>query len=92
MDDVQKSASQKAFFISLIYVGVGTLCLLSMYADSPLYGDWAFFGALITLPVTFASFGLLYMEPERFGLALLIQAIMFFVMWYLVYRSLNKTK
>lgn len=92
MDDIQKSASRKAFLVSLTYVGMGTLCLFSMYADSPLYGDWAFLGAIITLPVIFVSFGLLYMEPERFGLALLFQIIMLFITWHLVYKSLNKTK
>jgi hypothetical protein len=66
--------NKKALFISLIisffYVGLGTLSLLALYPSSPIYGDWAFYIMLFTLPVSFIGFGIIYAEPNYASFAL----------------------
>lgn len=42
--------AKNTFFISLAYVGLGTISVLSMYPGSPLFGNWVIFAVLVTYP------------------------------------------
>ncbi len=75
----------RSFIISLLYVGFSTFCLLSLYPKSPTYFEWSMLGVLITIPVSFISFGILYMEADN-QYILWIQGAMFFIFWWFVYR------
>jgi len=76
----------KTFFISVLYVGLGTVSVLGMYPESPIYWEQSFIGFLITFPVSVLSFGIAYMESENYELVLLVQLGMFFLFWFILYR------
>jgi len=78
---------KRTFTISFLYVLVGTISVLSVYPEAPLYGDWVIVTLLLTLPVSFISLSVMYMDSSSFGLIILIQLIVFCVMWYFLYRS-----
>ena len=79
----------KSFIISLLYVGFGTLSLVSMSPSGPIYWEWSMIGLLLTFPVTFISFSVMFMEKNYYAL-LSIQSIVFCVFWLLLYRFLKK--
>jgi len=83
---------KRAFIISFLYVFIGTISVLSVYPEAPLYGDWVIVALLLTLPVAFISLGVMYMDASAFGLVILIQLIVFCVLWYVLYRVLDKRK
>ena len=75
-----------AFWISLCYVGLGTLTILSIYPKDALYGNWVLVSSLITLPVTFLSFGYRYAQSEPLYPVFIIQSVMF-VLTFWVFKS-----
>lgn len=77
---------RNSLMFSLIYVGLGTISVLGMYPESPVYWEWSFLGLLITLPVSALSFGISYMESGNYVLILLIQFGVFILCWLIVYR------
>ena len=92
MDNIIASALKKSFFITLIYVGLGTLCLFSSLVNTPdnefIIGLAATI-ALITLPVTFIGWGILYSSPD-YGTALLVQSIIFLLFWLILFLILKR--
>jgi hypothetical protein len=78
-----------SFFISLAYVGLGTISVLSIYPSSPLYGSWVTFALIITLPVNFISVGIMYTDPTAIALILIVQLGYFLLFWFIVYRFLK---
>jgi hypothetical protein len=84
---MEKSKALKiSFLISLLYVGLGTISILSMYPKDLLYGGWVIWCLLITLPVNFISFGLMFMDKDQIFWVFLIQLSVLFLTWFLVYR------
>ncbi len=79
-----------SFFISLAYVGLGTISVLSIYPSSPLYGAWVVFALLITLPVNFISVGIMYTNPTASGIVVIIQVIYFLLFWLILYSILKR--
>jgi hypothetical protein len=77
----------KSFFISLAYVGLGTICVLSVYP--PFYRDWILVGLIITLPANFISFGIMYSNSTAYGTVLIVQLFSFFLFWFIVYGVLK---
>jgi len=75
---------KKSFFISLIYVSIGTIAVLSMYPGSFLSGDWMVFVLLATLPVNFISVGVMYADSTAVGTVLIIQIAFFFLCWFII--------
>ena len=72
-----QNIQQRAFVISLIYVGLGTLAVCSIYpADTFFFGGWAIFGMIFTFPVSIISFGYRYANADSLGAVFVIQAIM----------------
>lgn len=81
---------KKSFLISVIYVGLATVTVLSVYPSSPLYGDWVILSALLTLPVNFLSHAIMYGDPNDKKLVLIIQGLYFLAFWVFLYRYLVK--
>lgn len=82
--------AKRAFIISFLYVFIGTISVLSVYPEAPLYGDWVIVTLVLTLPVTFISLGVMYADASAFGLVVLIQLVVFCVLWYVLFRVLDK--
>jgi hypothetical protein len=76
--------------ISLIYVGIGTFSIIGMYPQSPFYWDLSYLGFLLTFPVSVFGFGVIYSEPDSYGLVLIVQLCVFFVFWWLLYKFMLK--
>jgi|GEM_PF-7104764 len=76
---------KSSFWRSFLYVGLATISVLSLPHDSPLHGSWMFIGIVITLPVSFISFGIMYMEPSGYYLVLLVQFIHFLLLWAILF-------
>lgn len=91
-------ARRKSFYISLIYVGLGTIALFSfsfrIFRESDFLDIMTSLIMLVTMPVSFISFGILYSEGREASLiALAVQFIIFLIFWYVVYRyMLNKNR
>jgi len=79
----------KSVVISLLYVGFGTYSLLGMSPQSPFFWEWSALGLLITMPVSFIGFGLMYGEWNP-SLLMLVQTGVFLLFWLIVYRVLLK--
>ena len=88
MTEPQSRAFNNSLIISMAYVGLGTLSVLSLFPSFPLSGQWAWIGVLITFPVSFIGFGIAYMEPDNYVVVLLAQAVVFGLFWFIVYRLL----
>lgn len=82
----------KSFIISFLYVGLGTLSVLSAYPSSPLYGSWVLLTMILTLPVNAFSFGIVFSDSDAFGSVLIVQAIVFLICWLLLFRWMNRRK
>ncbi len=66
----------KAFIITVIYVGLGTLSVCSVYPSDPFYGEWSLFGLIMTVPVTVISFSYRFAESKDLLPVFIIQTIM----------------
>src|SRR5882672_4176552 len=93
MNTSKVEARKYSFYFSILYVGIGTLAELS--STTSIFNENEFIEIilliimLITMPVCFISFGILYGEGSGAWLAVLIvQVAVFFVVWYLSYRYL----
>lgn len=75
----------KSLLIALVYVGIGTLSLVSMYPKSPIYTPIAWIGFLITFPVTISSFGIMYTEPNSLEKIVVVQLLTFIIVWAILY-------
>lgn len=82
----KKSAYGYAYLIALLYVGFGTLAVLSMYPDDPFYGEWVLWGLFITFPVSAASWAVLYAAPSQLLLVVFIQFGIFVLTGKAIYR------
>lgn len=92
-----KQELKKSFLISFVYVGFGTLSVLSSIPSFPLSGPWAVFGVLLTFPVSIFSFGIAYADSTLTGLILIVESIVFLLFWillfwYLIRRSKRMPK
>ncbi|MFC6999123.1 hypothetical protein [Rufibacter roseus] len=93
MEEIENKAKKDALYISLVYVGLGTISLLAI--ASPTLMEIEFVSILfwlillLTMPVSFIGFGILYGEgKEGMGYALLTQVIVFVIFWFITYRIL----
>lgn len=92
MKNSQAYTLKISFIISVIYVGIGTLSLLSMDPDFILSGDWAWVGLLITFPVSVIGFGIVYTEPDSSLLIISVQFLHMLLLWFIIYRIMKKRK
>ncbi len=81
----------RSLIISFIYVGLGTIAVLGVYPSSPfnagLLTDW---GIFFTFPVTFVSFGIAFADSSAHQQILIVQLIVFFLFWAIIYFTLSK--
>jgi hypothetical protein len=84
--ETKRRILKQTFIFSLLYVGVGTLAVLSLSPTSMFYGSWALVVTLITLPVNLFSLGIAYADDDMVGMILIIQAIVFLIFWLILYR------
>jgi hypothetical protein len=83
----------KSLIISLVYVGSGTVAIMSGYPSSPLYGSWVLPVQVLTLPVNLIGGSIeMFSNPTDYNLILIIQSIVFIIFWYIVFRWLNKRR
>jgi len=87
---MKKKAIRASLIISVLYVGLGTVSILSIDPEFFLSGDWAWFSYLLTLPVSIVGFLIMYTEKEYLGLLIPTQLIVFAIFWFLMYRILLK--
>lgn len=85
-----KRAFIYSFFIALVYVSISTLSLLSAYPEDPLYGEWVTVVLLLTLPVSFIGGAITYACSDCQSQVLLVQVIVFFTFWFLLYLIMKK--
>jgi uncharacterized membrane protein len=90
MDKKKYTILIKSLIISLAYVGLGTISLLSGYPSSPLYGDWVLPIMLLTLPVSVWSFGIVFADSHAFWAVIIVQTIVFLIFWLLLFRWMQK--
>lgn len=70
-------ANKSIFWIALIYNGIGTLTVCSIYPADRFYGDWALPFTIITMPVNFLSFIYRFTESGPLYPVYIIQLVMF---------------
>jgi hypothetical protein len=87
MKDIQTKAKNNSLYISLIYVGLGTLSVLCSYP--PYYGDWVLLILLITFPVSIFGFAVMT-AGKYYLLAFIVQLVVFFVFWFFSYKFILK--
>lgn len=85
---IKEKSLFSSFLISFFYVGIGTINTLTIKIES---SDWRVLLDLITLPVTLFSKGLMYTEKNYMPWVIFIQIIIFFVLWFIIYRWLFKS-
>lgn len=90
--DVNTDALKYSFWVSLIYVGLGTLALFGAGWKPVIeYELPAFIIAttiLVTMPVCFLGFGILYMGGrDAYAQALMVQGIVFLIFWLIIYLA-----
>ena len=73
-----------ALLISIIYVGLGTLSVCSIYPFDPLYGDWSFTCLILTFPVSIISFGFRYGEANLLYPVIIIQFVVFILFFLII--------
>ncbi|MFC2104227.1 hypothetical protein ACFLS4_02600 [Bacteroidota bacterium] len=82
-----------SLIISFVYVGIGTVSVLSLYPDGLLpTGLWAILGVLITLPVSIVSFGIMYTEPSNILLVLIVQSVIFLLFSFVIFKIIKWKK
>jgi hypothetical protein len=80
-----------SFFISLAYVGLGTICVLPIFRDTILDGDWRVYATLLTLPVNFISVAIMYAGlPTAITLIIIVQLTYFLLFWFIVYQIIRR--
>jgi len=88
----RSTALKISFIITFFYVGLGTVCLLSMYPKDLLNGDWVIGGLLFTLPINFISFGIMFMDKNMVTWVYLIQFCVLLFTWVSIYKLFFKSR
>jgi hypothetical protein len=92
MGHVTIIALKKSFFITLIYVGLGTvsvLCLGISGQENEFINDLLTMILFVTIPVTCISFAIMYSSPD-YGTVLLVQSVIFLLFWFILFLILKK--
>ena len=95
MNEVRKKAKKDSLYITLIYVGIGSLALFSMLLpnlmSSEFYSSFALIIILLTFPVTIIGFYVSWNSgQDAFFLVPLIQNGVFILFWKILFNFLHK--
>ena len=85
-------AAKRSFFITLTYVGLGTVSVLCLGLDIQGYEFLADVSTVIlflTIPVTCISFAVMYSSHD-YGTVLIIQSVIFLLFWYVLFLILRR--
>lgn len=93
MDEIKGKAKRYSLYISIAYVGLGTISLLTMTSKSLMENDFVsilfMLTGLLTMPVSFLGFGVLWGGGQNARtLMILVQLGVFVIFWYATYRYL----
>lgn len=84
--------NKTSYLISLLYVVLGTVSVLSVYPKDLLFGEWSLYGVLFTFPVSIISFGYRYAESDSVTPVYFIQFSMLLFIWVIFYLNRGKQK
>jgi hypothetical protein len=92
MDEKITKARENSFYITLIYVGLGTsLFFIQTGPNNDLVIIVYSILVILTVPVTFIGWAFFYSGGYKvIFLVLGIQIVVFFVFWFIIYRYLLK--
>jgi hypothetical protein len=91
MNESRQRYVKISFLIALAYVGVGTICVLPIFNNTALDGDWRVFVIFCTLPVNFVSVAILYAGlPNAIALISVVQVGYFLLFWLVVHRIIRR--
>lgn len=85
-----------SFLISFIYILIGTITVMASFPKYEIFGFnhnhplWTFL-SIITIPVTFLLNGLVVVDNSLSSI-IILQTIIFFIFWFLVYKMFPKNK
>lgn len=82
----KRQAYRYAYLIAFLYVGLGTLAVLSVYPDDPLFGEWVLWVLFITFPVSATSWAVRYAAPSQQLLVIFIQLGIFVLTGKAMYK------
>jgi uncharacterized membrane protein len=85
-----KKQKALSFTIALIYVGLGTIWILTSHGVDTYYFDWPAIVILI-LPVTAISFAIRFGTEDYLWPVMITQIIMFFAVYLFILRLFKKT-
>ena len=74
-----------SFLVCLLYVALGTFSILASDPNMPIYWDGSIYLLWLTFPVSIIGFGLAFSGPD-YVTVYLVQGIIFFIFWWIVYR------
>jgi len=86
------SNKRLSFYISLTYVGLGTIFMLSYWTSANPIGLNATFGIILFclfLPVSFISIVIAFAEKDSGVIILIVQTLLLFIVWAIIYQILN---
>jgi len=86
----KNTAYKYSYLIAFLYVGLGTLSILSMYPDNLFFGEWVMWGILFTLPVNVLGWGILYADRSQHAIVIFVQIVVFILVGWLLFRLLFK--
>lgn len=93
MTEIQNKAKKDSFYITLGTVGLGTVSLLAMTSElmeNDIASIFFMITALLTMPVSFLGFGILWGGGENARMFMLLAQLgVFMIFWYLTFRYLS---
>jgi hypothetical protein len=85
----KEEARTKSTIITTVYCGSALLALLSAFPNSIFNGFWVYIVMLLTIPVSFIGFGIIYSMKQSLLPLLIAHTIVSFIFWLLVYNYLR---
>lgn len=84
-EHLRKRIFYQTLICSVLYVGLGTLSVLSASPSSLFYGEWVLPAMVFTLPVNVFSFAIAFTDADATFLILFVQMIVFLIFWLVLY-------
>ncbi|HEY9048196.1 MAG TPA: hypothetical protein VIN08_19955 [Ohtaekwangia sp.] len=94
IEEAEELARKNSFYISVLYVGIGTVALFASTSSAmknEILSIIILLVDVVTIPVCFIGFGILYGGGKGAGMfAFIVQIGVFLLFWYIMYRYLLK--
>ena len=79
--------NKKAFAIALLYVGLGSIAVMSIFPNDIFYSEYSFLLILVTFPTNILSLMVRYSCADCFIYIGFVQ-IAFLGIWYMILKSI----